>query len=119
VNKLPAAVAAAVLAWGAFTGTALAWATGQLPAGEPGATGLQGPPGPAGPTGPQGPAGASGPGGLAGPAGPMGLCTTILGGGVTTDCADLQRSTDLERECNQPNRPDLDEVCGRNLLPPD
>jgi hypothetical protein len=48
----------------------------------------------------------------------MGLCTTILGGGVTADCARLGLSRDLERDCNIPNRPDLDEVCGRNLPRP-
>jgi collagen triple helix repeat protein len=119
MNRLPTAVAAAVLAWGTFTGTAVAWASGQLPEGDPGPGGTQGPPGPPGSAGPRGAAGPAGEPGPTGPVGPIGPCTTIVGGGVTADCADLRRSFDLERLCSRPDRPDLDEACGRNLLPPD
>lgn len=117
MNGLRLAVAAAVISWGAFAGTAASWASGQLPEGEPGTAGIQGVPGPIGPQGPAGPAGPTGPPGPQGPPGPMGLCRTILGGGVTTDCASLRRSFELEQQCSEPNRPDLDEACGRD--PPD
>lgn len=119
MSRLPVAVAAAVLAWGAFTGTAVAWATGTLPAGQRGVAGEPGVPGAPGPAGPAGPSGAAGGAGPAGPPGPMGQCWTIVGGGVTADCAALEESRYLERNCSRPNRPDLDEACGRTRPPDD
>lgn len=113
MNGLRLAIAAAVVSWGAFTGTAASWASGQLPRGDPGIPGIQGVQGPSGPVGPTGPAGPSGPPGPLGPTGPMGLCRTILGGGVTGDCSSLRRSFELEQQCSEPDRPDLDEACGR------
>ncbi|NUT07324.1 MAG: hypothetical protein HOV76_28005 [Hamadaea sp.] len=113
MNRLRVAIAAAVISWGAFAGTAASWATGHLPRGVPGDPGVQGVPGVSGKRGPVGPVGPSGPPGPSGPAGPMGLCRSVLGDGTPADCSSIRRGLDLEGECSQPGRPDLDQVCGR------